>query len=173
MRYLSHLRVLALATTSWLATGCGHKEDAPQPSPPLAALNTHTVAVRYQARLLGGATTELPKNLNLLVAYERVEQAGRTGYQLSAPSVQFHDLAVSDTVRVVPLSLIATYAGSMPPKVTVSMWEDQEVPTAARTSYELTCELVLDGKVAGHTSYSVAAGQIPPLVASSQLEVGP
>jgi hypothetical protein len=172
MLYLSHLRVLALATISWLATGCGHKEDAPQPQP-LDSLTTHTVAVRYQARPLGVTTTGLPKNLNLLVEYERVEQISSTDYRRSAPSVQFHDLAVNSSVQEVTLSRIATYPSPMQPRVRMSLWEDQEFPKVASTPYELTCELVLDGKVAGHTTYAVAMGQLPPLVASSQTEVVP
>jgi hypothetical protein len=175
MRHFSQLRVLALASATWLATSCSHKEEAPQPQQPtpLASLNTHTVAVRYQAKPLGGATTRLPKNLNLLVAKERVSKTGPTSYQLLPPTTQLHDLAVSDTAQEVPLSRIATYPGAIRPKVTVTIWEDQEFPTVANVPYELTCELVLDGKVAGQTTYSVVAGQLPPLVASSQTEVMP
>jgi hypothetical protein len=172
MPYFSPLRVLMLATTTWLISGCSHKEEAPQPTL-IASLNTHAMAVRYQARPLGGATTGLPKNLNLMVAYERVESTGPTGYHLMAPSVQLHDLAVSDTAKEVSLSRIATYSGAMRPKVTVSIWEDQELPMAANVSYEIRCELVLDGKIAGQTTYTVVAGQIPPLEASSQTEVAP
>jgi hypothetical protein len=175
MRYFSHLRVLTLASASWLITSCSHKEEAPRPQQPtpLASLNTHTVAVRYQAKPLSGATTGLPKNLNLLVAYERVSKTGPTSYHLLNPTTQFHDLAVSDTTQEVPLSRIATYPSAIRPKVTVTIWEDQEIPTVANVPYEITCELVLDGKVAGQTTYSVVAGQLPPLVASSQTEVMP
>ena len=172
MRYFSPLRVLVLATTTWLVSGCGHKEEAPQPTL-IAALTTHTVAVRYQARLLGGAMAGLPKNLNQVVAYERVKQMDPTHYQLSAPSVQFHDLAVSDTAQQVPLSRIATYPSVIRPRVTVSMWEDQQSRAVATVSYEITCELVLDGQVAGHTTYTVVAGQLPPLVADSHTELAP
>lgn len=172
MTCFSPLRVLALAATTWLVSGCGHKEDVPQPTP-IAALTTHTVAVRYQARLLGGATAGLPKQLNLVVAYERVEQTDPTQYHLSAPSVQFHDLAVSDTAQEVPLSRLATYPGIIRPKITVSMWEDQQSRTTATVSYEMTCDLLLDGKVAEHTTYAVTAGQLPPLVVNSHTELAP
>jgi len=164
--------MLVFTATTWLISGCGHKEEAPQPTP-IAALTTHTVAVRYQARLLNGNTAGLPKKLNLVVAYERVEQTDPMNYQLSAPSVQLHDLAVSDTAQQVPLSRIATYPGVIRPKVTVSMWEDQQSRTAATVSYEMMCELVLDGKVAGTTTYAVVAGQLPPLVATSHTELAP
>jgi hypothetical protein len=172
MLHFSHLRVLALATSAWLATGCGHKAEAPQPQQ-VAPLNTHTVAVRYQAQLLAGATVGLPQNLNLVVAYERVEQTGQASYHRSAPSVQFHDVAVSPTTQDVSLSPLATYSSTLHPKITVSMWEDQETPTVASAPYKMTCELVVDGKVVGFTSYVVAAGQVPALVASSQTEVMP
>jgi hypothetical protein len=175
MPHFSQLRVLALASTTWLAISCGRKEDAPQPQPPtpIPSLSKHTVAVRYQARQLGGALTGLPKHLNLLVEYERVLQVASTGYQLLQSTAQLHDLAVSDTLKDVPLPWITTYPNAIQPKVTVSLWEDQETPTVANTPYEITCEVVLDGKVAGHTTYSVVAGQLPPLVASSQTEVMP
>jgi hypothetical protein len=175
MLHFARLQLLALASITWLATGCGSKEEAPQPQPrpSFVSLNMHTVAVRYQARPLGGATSELPKDLNLLVEYERVYQAGLTGYRLAAPSAQLHDLAVSDTTQEVPLSLIATYPDAVYPKVTVTMWQEQAVPTVASAPYEITCDLVLDGKVARRTTYVVAAGQLPPLVASSQTEVIP
>lgn len=169
------LRVFALASTTWLFVGCGHKEEAPQPQTPtpMPSLNTHTVAVRYQARQLGGLTTGLPQHLNLLVEYERVVQKASTGYQLLPPTAQLHDLAVSDTAMDVSLSRLATYPGTVRPKVTVSIWEDQERPTVANAPYEITCELVVDGQVTGHTTYAVVAGQLPPLVASSQTEVAP
>jgi hypothetical protein len=175
MLYFSHLRVLTLAATTWLATGCAHKNDAPQPQQltPIASLSTHTVTVRYQARPLSGATAGLPKNLNLLVEYERVEQTSPTTYRLSAPSVQLHDLAISDTMQQVSLSRLATYPTTLRPKVTVQLWENQELPTLASAPYEITCELVLDEKVVGRTTYAVVAGQLPPLVASSQTEVAP
>lgn len=166
------LPVLVLATTALLATSCSSREEAPQPSP-IASLNTHTVAVRYQAKPVGTAAQELPKTLNLLVAYERVGQTGPTGYRLLAPVVQFHDPTIGTTTQEVPLSLITTYPNAIRPNITVTMWEDQALPTAARASYEVTCELVLDGKVTGRTTYSVTAGQLPPLVASSQTEVAP
>jgi hypothetical protein len=167
----SHLRGVALAATICLVTSCGHKEDAPQPQQPIASLTTHTVAVRYQARLVSGASSGLPHYLNLLVEYERVGQTGSASYQLLHPTAQLHDLAVSDTTKEVLLSPIATYPGAIRPKITVSMWEDQQLPALATSPYELTCELILDGRVAAQTTYSVVAGQLPPLVASRQTEV--
>ena len=174
MSPLFRLQVLVLATTLGWASGCSSKDEAPQPLPfpPVASLNTHAVTLRYHSRPLDGVAP-LPTGLNLLVAYERVSSTGPTKYVRLAPTVQFHDPAISAADQDVPLSLIATYPGAISPTITVSLWQEQPQPTAAGAAYEVVCDLLVDGQVRSRTTYAVASGQIPPLVASTQTEVAP
>ena len=175
MLQLVRPRMLVLATMTCLSIGCGHPDETPQPRQPapVAFLSTHTVSVRYQVRPGGGASQGLPQALNLLVEYERVGQTGPTSYRLLPPTVELHDPVVRDSAQEAFLSRVAAHPGTLRPYVTVTIWEEQALPTAARTSYEVTCDLVLDGKVAGRTTYSVVAGQVPPLMASSRTQIMP
>ena len=169
------LPALALATLILLGTGCEKPEIAPQPTESaalaVAAPKNHTVVVRYHLEALGD-TCQLPLiSPNITVDYERVVPQGNSRYRLLAPSAQHHEQEVTAAPKEVILPPITTYAEVIRPKITVTIWEDQVLPADSRIGYQVLCELLIDGKSAGTTTYVAIAGHNAPLYVTTQAEV--
>jgi hypothetical protein len=175
MMTLPYLPALALATLVLFGTGCEKKEIAPQPTEPVlvkvATPQIHTVAVRYHLEALSD-TSQLPIiSPNITVDYERVVPQGNSAYKLLAPSAQHHEQEVTSAFKEVHLAPIATYAEVIKPKITVTIWEELASPPGSGIGYQVQCELLIDGKSAGTTTYTAVAGHNTPLFITTQSEV--
>ncbi|WP_133271282.1 hypothetical protein [Hymenobacter radiodurans] len=171
----STLRVLMLATLSLLATSCDQEENAPQPTEDVLVkpipLRMHTVAVRYYLKALD-STFQLPTiSPNITVDYEQVVPQGNAAYKLLDATTQHHEQEVTAALKEVQLAPIATYAEVIRPKITVTIWEDQTLPSSSGIGYQAVCELLIDGKSVGTTTYATVAGQNTPLYVTTQSEV--
>lgn len=171
----SYFPVLALATLVLLSTGCEKQEIAPRPTEPAvsvaAAPKNHTVAVRYHLEALSD-TAQLPIiSPNITVDYERVVPQGNSAYRLLAPNAQHHEQDVIAVSKEVQLAPVATYAEVIRPKITVTIWEEQASLPGSGIAYQVICELLIDGKTAGTTTYTAVADQNTPLFVTTRTEV--
>jgi hypothetical protein len=181
MTHFLRLRALTLAFLVLAATGCDQQEADPQPTTPVQPMKPvqvtnpakhHTVAVRYYFKAFGdtSALPTIPPNIE--VDYERVMKTALPPYsQLLGLNAQFHDLKVTSTVKEVSLPSIATYPDAIKPKITLSVWVDQAPPADSEGGYEVVSELIIDGQVAGRSTFKAVAGQKTPLEAVTQIEV--
>jgi hypothetical protein len=127
--------------------------------------------VRYHLEALGD-TFQLPTiSPNITVDYERVVPQGTTSYKLMEASAQHHEQEITSALKEVQLAPIVTYAEVIRPKITVTIWEEQASPAGSGIGYQVLCELLIDGKPVGTTTYATIAGQNTPLFVTTQSEV--
>ncbi|OUJ70844.1 hypothetical protein BXP70_23205 [Hymenobacter crusticola] len=80
---------------------------------------------------------------------------------------------MSVALKEAPLPPIPTYAksGDTRPKITVTVWVEDALPSDAEGGYEVISELLVDGRIVADTSFKVVPGQNTPLYAITQTEV--
>ena len=180
MMSLSYLRVLIFATLVLWSAGCEKKESDPQPTQPVPTEpvlgvatppKMHTVAVRYYLKALS-STSQLPVvSPDIAVDYERVVPQGLSGYMLLYPSVQHYEQEVTYALKEVQLPCIITYANAIKPKIIVTIDKGVAPAPGSEISYQVICELLVDGRLAGTTTYVSAAGLNTPLFVTTETEV--
>lgn len=167
--------MLAFAILGFLATSCDQEEIAPQPTEPAlikpAPFKMHTVAVRYHLEASSDSSKLPLVSPNIMVEYERVVPQGNATYKLQDIIAQHQIQTVTSVPREEQLSPITTYAEAIKPKITVTIWEETASPPGSEIGYQVLCELLIDGKVAGTTTYAAVAGQTTPLFTITQAEV--